>query len=111
MAILQLSHRRGSRTGQVDLVDLAVGASIIIGRDPLAAVSFPPGDDRMVSRRHARVECIAGEVEGWRLDDLGSCNGVFVNGERVAGAAMLRPGDEVMLGPDGPVLRVELPAA
>jgi len=34
-----------------------------------------------VSRRHARLDRTA---EGWRLTDLGSSNGTFVNGRRIA---------------------------
>lgn len=48
-----------------------------------------------VSRLHAVVERVTG---GWVLEDLGSRNGTFVNGERVVGPRALRPADEVMLG-------------
>lgn len=93
----------------MDLLELPAGASVVIGRDPLAAVTFAPGADRMVSRRHARVECLGVDGNAWRLEDLGSRNGVYVNGERVDGVVSLRHGDEVMLGNGGPVLGVESP--
>ena len=80
------------------MLEVASGASIVIGRDPLAAVTFAPGTDRMVSRRHARVACIGTDGDVWRLEDLGSRNGVFVNGARVEGVVPLQSGDEVMLG-------------
>jgi pSer/pThr/pTyr-binding forkhead associated (FHA) protein len=52
-------------------------------------------DDPQVSRRHAMVRIGAG---GLQVEDLGSSNGTFVNGTRIAGPTPLRPGDEVRLG-------------
>jgi hypothetical protein len=50
--------------------------------------------EEMVSRRHARVQLTGGSV---RIDDLGSTNGTFVNGERVTHAE-LQEGDRVLIG-------------
>jgi ABC-type multidrug transport system ATPase subunit len=49
-----------------------------------------------VSNRHARITRAA---SGFELRDLGSTNGTFVNGERVAGSRMLRKGDRLRVGP------------
>jgi len=51
-------------------------------------------DDPNVSRRHAEVRRENGH---WVVVDLGSTNGLKVNGRRVAEAA-LNPGDEITLG-------------
>jgi Protein of unknown function (DUF3662)/FHA domain len=51
-------------------------------------------DDPNVSRRHAEVFL---EEGGWWIADLGSTNGVEVNGERID-RARLDPGDQVVLG-------------
>ncbi len=51
-------------------------------------------EDPNVSRRHAEVRRSG---DGWVLVDLGSTNGVKVNGRRV-GEAALSPGDEITLG-------------
>jgi pSer/pThr/pTyr-binding forkhead associated (FHA) protein len=48
----------------------------------------------MVSRRHARIQLVGGSVN---IDDLGSTNGTFVNGERVTHAE-LQEGDRVLIG-------------
>ena len=48
-----------------------------------------------VSRRHAQLTLQAGN---YVLEDLGSTNGTFVNGERVTGTRILRPGDTITLG-------------
>ncbi|HLM86205.1 MAG TPA: DUF3662 and FHA domain-containing protein [Solirubrobacteraceae bacterium] len=52
-------------------------------------------DDAGVSRRHAQIRP---GPEGWTVEDLGSTNGVRVNGEQVHGAQPLYPGDHVELG-------------
>src|SRR3954469_4509151 len=52
-------------------------------------------EDENVSRRHAEVRPSGG---AWILRDLGSTNGVKVNGHRVDQAQSLRPGDSIELG-------------
>jgi pSer/pThr/pTyr-binding forkhead associated (FHA) protein len=52
-------------------------------------------DDAAVSRLHASLEQFA---EGWCVNDLGSSNGTFVNGDRIWGARRLRHGDEIRIG-------------
>jgi pSer/pThr/pTyr-binding forkhead associated (FHA) protein len=52
-------------------------------------------NDPFVSRRHARV--ISCDV-GTAIQDLGSSNGVYVNGRRSPGITPLHPGDVVQLG-------------
>jgi len=51
-------------------------------------------DDVTVSRHHARFVVSVGRLE---LQDLGSTNGTYVNGERCA-YALLVSGDEVIIG-------------
>lgn len=51
-------------------------------------------DDMRVSRHHACVELEDGQ---WRLTDLGSRNGTFVNGRRITRHS-LRMGDRVRVG-------------
>jgi len=62
-----------------------------IGRSLSADVRF---DDPTVSRRHA---LLVRQVDGIRVVDDRSLNGVFVNGERVEWR-MLRDGDELLIG-------------
>ena len=52
--------------------------------------------DANVSRRHAQI--VVGAAGTWTISDLGSTNGVLVNGHRISGAAPLRPGDRIALG-------------
>ena len=52
-------------------------------------------DDANVSRRHAEVRPSGGS---WTVADLGSTNGVKVNGRLIDGPQSLRPGDRIELG-------------
>jgi hypothetical protein len=52
-------------------------------------------NDAEVSRHHARIYRQAG---GFVLEDTGSTNGTFVNGQRLMGPHMLRPGEMILLG-------------
>ncbi|MDY0170096.1 MAG: FHA domain-containing protein [Thermoguttaceae bacterium] len=53
-------------------------------------------DDPRVSRSHARLESLPGG--GAVLEDLGSTNGSFVNGRRIAGRVKVQAGDTIALG-------------
>jgi hypothetical protein len=52
-------------------------------------------EDSGVSRRHAEVRSHAG---GWEIEDLGSTNGVRLNGLAVQGAHQLSSGDRIGMG-------------
>jgi ABC-type multidrug transport system ATPase subunit len=55
-----------------------------------------------VSRRHAEIRNQDG---AYFLVDLGSFNGTFLNGRRIASREILREGDVIQLGPGGPSFR------
>ncbi len=65
---------------------------LFIGRDLTNDIVI---NDAEISRRHARLVSQAG---GYVLEDLGSTNGTFVNGQRLASPYILRPGETVTLG-------------
>lgn len=52
-------------------------------------------DDEMASRYHARFHVSGPTAE---LEDLGSRNGTFVNGERLEGRRVLQDGDRIRIG-------------
>lgn len=64
-----------------------------VGRDEGNTVRLT---DRNVSRRHATLK--KNVDAGWRIIDLDSYNGCFVNGQRVAGEAKLTNQDLIQLG-------------
>jgi serine phosphatase RsbU (regulator of sigma subunit) len=65
---------------------------ITIGRDPRQRLVF---DDTQLSRAHARVSLVNGEVVA---EDLKSTNGTFVDGVRVTAPVTLREGQVVRVG-------------
>lgn len=73
----------------------------IIGRRSDCRIFVP---DMRVSRQHARIRW---EGDAWMLEDLGSNNGTFVNGERIQ-SATLEHQDEIAIANNR--IRVELPA-
>jgi len=64
---------------------------LTIGRLPDCDLSI---DSPLVSREHARLHCGPAGVE---IEDLGSTNGTFVNGQRLAGRLGLSQGDRVAI--------------
>jgi hypothetical protein len=68
------------------------GDQIVIGRDSTNGVVI---NDAEISRKHARLNFQGGK---YVLEDLGSTNGTFVNGQRLAGPAVLKSGDVVSFG-------------
>ena len=61
-------------------------------------------DDPNVSRRHAEVRPSGGS---WVVVDLGSTNGVSVNGQRISGPQSLKPGDTLELGSSAMTFEVD----
>src|SRR5215207_793209 len=90
----QRAKRRDARALLVsDGKRLVVGAGgATIGRSRSCDVVL---DDANVSRQHAEVRPRGG---GWIVADLGSTNGIAVNGLRVEQAHALKPGDRIELG-------------
>ncbi len=68
------------------------GDQLTIGRDSSSNVAI---NDAEVSRKHARLTFQGGK---YVLEDLGSTNGTFVNGQRLASPIVLKSGDVVSLG-------------
>jgi pSer/pThr/pTyr-binding forkhead associated (FHA) protein len=68
------------------------GDQLTIGRDSSNGVSI---NDPEVSRKHSRLSFQGGK---YVLEDLGSTNGTFVNGQRLVGPVVLKSGDVISLG-------------
>lgn len=85
----------GPHAGQ----SFALQAGLVLGRDPSNSGALPA--DTKASRRHAQL---VADGAGVVLEDLGSTNGTFVNGQRITRVA-LAPGDQLVIGSS--TLRVE----
>ena len=84
-----------------------LGDTITIGRG--GANSIPLADNAC-SSRHAQF---IRDAEGWNIQDRGSLNGTFVNGQRIQPAENVRllPGDRIMVGATEFLLELETPRA
>jgi hypothetical protein len=89
MADIKLQIIEGPGAGQ----ELDVQGAAVIGRDPGSAALVVP--DPEASRRHASL---IPEGQSVNVEDLGSTNGTFVNGEKLVGARVLVPGDRLRIG-------------
>jgi hypothetical protein len=85
--------RRGTARLRAEGRTIVVGpAGAVIGRSRDCDVVL---DDPNVSRHHAEVRPSGGS---WIVNDLGSTNGIKLNGRRVRGPESLKRGDEIELG-------------
>jgi predicted component of type VI protein secretion system len=64
----------------------------VLGRDVSNDIVI---GDSEISRQHSRISRTPG---GYVLEDLGSTNGTYINGVRLAAPQVLNPGDTVGLG-------------
>lgn len=83
---------------------LSIDEVTAIGRDPRCQIVIDPLSFASVSRRHAEVRPCEPTKErpAWWICDLNSSNGTYLNGRRLRGCQVLRSGDRIMLGNDGP---------
>jgi S1-C subfamily serine protease len=100
---LDLRIVTGRRAGATERFEKSV---VSVGRHPLSDLRFDPEQDLDVSTRHAELRCID---EVWTIHDQRSTNGTFVNGLRVEGERVLRRGDLITFGANGPRVEVLLP--
>jgi hypothetical protein len=87
------------KAGELEFVSgPMIGKTVPLDRD-VTTIGSVAGNtilltDTGVSRKHAGIRRVE---DGWELADLGSTNGVYVNGERVA-RRKLTPGDVIRVG-------------
>ncbi len=81
-----------SPDGETRIVPLE-SERISLGRSSVAELCYP--DDAGLSRQHLTIEREGSE---WAVRDLGSKNGTLLNGVRVSGRSLLKPGDRITAG-------------
>jgi pSer/pThr/pTyr-binding forkhead associated (FHA) protein len=84
-----LSISAGAQAGQQ--ASLSAGV-VMIGRGADCQLIL---DDDYVSTRHARVVATA---DGYYIEDLGSTNGTYVNGQRITAPTTITMADGVRIG-------------
>ncbi len=85
----QLTMRSGPTPGKTYPIDQE---ELLLGRDMSNDIAI---SDPEVSRRHVRFFMRDDNIV---VEDLGSTNGTFLNGERISSPQQLRPGDVITLG-------------
>jgi pSer/pThr/pTyr-binding forkhead associated (FHA) protein len=86
---MNLVIQAGPQVGQI--FQLRSGAQTI-GRAPDNQIVVP---DSTISKQHVQITV---QPEGVWIQDLGSSNGTFVNGQRITESTWLKPGDSVQVG-------------
>ncbi|WP_152049632.1 ATP-binding protein [Tautonia marina] len=86
LALLKLGN------ADADLVYALDADEVLLGRDPSSDIVLR---SRMVSRRHARI---VRQGREYRIEDLASTGGTWLNGNRLDQPARLRDGDRIRLG-------------
>ncbi|MGQ9599045.1 MAG: FHA domain-containing protein [Anaerolineae bacterium] len=87
--MLKLVIRSGAQAGKEFPLDRPV---VCIGRGSGSDILL---QDSQASRQHAEI---SRQGDQFFIRDLGSMNGTFVNGERITGPRLLKPGDEIRIG-------------
>lgn len=85
---LFLNAQGGTPSKEFELIK----PEVVAGRDEGVDIPIPAP---AVSRRHVRFML---EGRGYVIEDLGSSNGTFVNGDRLIGRRTLTHGDQIRLG-------------
>lgn len=84
--IILIAHPEGQRLGS--RYRLSPGTNLEIGRSSTVTISLP--EVMSISRKHARLRYVGPVVT---LEDLGSTNGTYVNGQAIHGRTVLKTGD------------------
>lgn len=88
--LFQLRFVHGVRQGQV--IPVADNQTVVLGRGTETNCRI---QDPSISRRHCQITNCA---RGLLIADLGSSNGTYVNGQRIASWVALNSGDMIVLG-------------
>jgi len=92
--MVSMTYNAPSEASQEIEQDIVFGENTLIqiGRDTSNDVVLSSPN---VSRFHAQVERVG---QRYRVEDLRSSNGTFVNGERIEGSVWLKPDDSIRIG-------------
>ena len=107
-AVAIIKHLTGSSAGRTEELALDSKRELVIGRASSAALKYDLDKDDRVSHVHARILWTGTPKPRFKIGDLNSTNGTFVNDVRVRSNTDLRPGDVVLLGRNGPSFKFDV---
>jgi diguanylate cyclase (GGDEF)-like protein len=84
--VILIAHPENQRLGS--RFRLSPGTTLEIGRSSAVGISLP--EVMSISRKHARLRYTGAAVT---IEDLGSTNGTYINGQPIHGRTVLRSGD------------------
>lgn len=108
MQKIKICHLTGSKANQIETFLLQETNVIKFGRDNQAHIKYDPDQDDLVSRTHAQIAQDGKDNTLFKIKDLNSSNGTFINKKRIAEETRINHGDIVQLGSGGPEFRFEL---
>ncbi|MBC8873640.1 MAG: FHA domain-containing protein [Planctomycetes bacterium] len=79
------------------------GPVVTIGRDPDATLTFDGAESDVVSWEHAQIEL---KENAAFVSDSNSTNGTYLNGQKVEHRKLLKLGDKITLGVEGPEIAI-----
>jgi RsiW-degrading membrane proteinase PrsW (M82 family) len=80
---------------------------IVLGREPDCEICLDSKHYQGVSRKHAEILRVTNKTTQWQVRDLGSSNGTYINGKPLSQARLLKKGDRLQLGQNGPQFAFE----
>lgn len=103
-----LKHLSGKRASEVDVLPLGAQSELMLGADGDVTIRFLPLLDERAGTWLARIIPVEGTPGRFVLVDLQEATGLWVNSRRVSDAVLLRPGDVMQLGADGPRIEFQV---
>jgi RsiW-degrading membrane proteinase PrsW (M82 family) len=80
---------------------LPVNTSTIVGRDANCQIVLND-NYHTVSQQHCEIRQYSNPTPGWKIRDLESTNGTYINDQRLQSPLELKHGDRIRLGKTGP---------
>jgi serine protease Do len=103
---LLVKHVAGSKANRIEHFPINGTDELTIGRSHAADIRFDASLDDTVSRKHAVLKIRRAGGLCFDIADLGSKNGVRINGEPISGEQALLLDELVELSPGGPAFRI-----
>jgi serine protease Do len=103
-----IRHVSGAKANKVEEFALGDRSELRFGRAANSDVVFDAPTDDLVSRSHATISVASRDPLAFVIEDLGSANGTYLEGEKLSKKSEILPNDKVTLGRAGPAFVFDL---